>query len=128
MTVANLGSAFNANIIQTTCTITCAGSVSAGTLVVVFVMDTNGSWAGTTVTDSKLNSYSLVMLESGGGQGVELFYSVITNALTTSDTIVYTNSAIITAQNIALSVVSCTGYNTLDPATTAGTANYAATY
>jgi hypothetical protein len=105
---------------QQTIALTCAASVAAGVLVVVFVDDFNGSGTGIAVTDSKGNTYTLALSNYTNGTGainIAMFYSFITTPLTTSDTITFHAAATFGANGMGVTAVSATGYSTYNPAT-----------
>lgn len=127
MAVADIG---NVNFPTSTATntVNVTSAVASGTLVVVCVFDGNSAITGTTVTDSKSNTYiKLTSINPTGGLFGLFFYSFITSALTTSDTFSYNNAA--TGSAVNMIGVSATGYNAIDPATTNTASNgFAATY
>src|SRR5271157_4832331 len=128
MAVTNLGTNY-AYANSQTIAITSAASVAAGTLVVALVFDGNGVYTGTSVNDSKGNTYVQQTYEAyGSGVNCQLFSSVITTPLTTSDTITYTAAAGFTINGLAIAALSATGYSTLDAATTAGAQNFSGAY
>ena len=93
MTVASLGS-ISVNNASTTVAIPCASPVAAGTPVVLFVYDANNAIAGNTVTDTAGNTYTLADSASPTANFfIAVFYSLITTALSTSDTILMCSSS-----------------------------------
>lgn len=129
MAVANLGTKviFGATGVAA---ITVASATSAGTLVVVFVQDGYNVLTGTSVTDTQSNSYTQIVNKSlNGGSNVQIFYSVLTTSLTTSDTITYhVASGFSGSQTLNASAASATGYALLDTATTASADGFSAAY
>src|ERR1700747_2978923 len=92
ITVTSIGTAHGAAVCNVTVT---AVTVASGNLVLVSVEDTNT--AAGTVTDTQSSSYALLTSvhpnNSSTNGTTQLFWSVITTALTGSDTIKYTTAS-----------------------------------
>ena len=112
--------------------ITCAAAASIGTLVVVFIQDGNNpaSGAGQNVVDSKGNTYGRDAYgqSTQQTQAVQVFSSVLTSALTTSDTITYNfATGYGPVYYSTMSVVAAPGYSTADAGVTAVASGIAGT-
>jgi hypothetical protein len=69
-----------------TSTFTVANAVSAGTPVIVYAYDTSSTLTGATITHSKCNTYTkITSVTAVSTINGNVFYSVITIALTASD-------------------------------------------
>lgn len=104
--------------------------VSSGVLVVIFVYDANPTTPGVGVTDTKGNTYLQAVTSGTNATNpyTSIYYSFISNALTTSDTFTYTCNAIFGGHTTRLTAVSATGYSAIDNATTASANNFSGTF
>jgi hypothetical protein len=122
ITATNLGTGSVSS--GTSVTVTALASCAVGDLVLVVVGDDTGASSATgSVSDTQSNTYSLltsVALVSSTGT-TQLFWSVLTSPLTTSDTIKFASSSGSNHQ-VAVSIVHAVGCATTSPVDSAVTA------
>jgi hypothetical protein len=119
MAVADIGhnTAFQSGA-HTTFTWTCSTATASGTLVCIagYSNDTTGTTANCSFSDSKGNTYTTLSVATTGSDLI-VGYSILTNALTTSDTFTVTTPSV-TGGSWAGDAISITGYSTNDSAVT----------
>jgi hypothetical protein len=115
LTVTDLGNIDNFD--QPNISITSLGAVPAGHLVIAGVVDGNSSISGVSMQDSKGNTWHQAV--AGTTQAfVQIWYSILTTPLTTSDTIQYNNALAANTLYISCSDFGTT-YSANDSATNA---------
>lgn len=131
-TVTDLGNVSNGGSggLTTLTTPALLAAVAVGSPVVVFVNFSNTTTPTPAVTDTKGNSYSLVVSLTGFN-GNYVYYARIPDvghALSTSDTITFTDSTSTGFQFGSVTAISAPGYTTVDTAVTASNNTFANSY
>jgi hypothetical protein len=110
------------------CTKSPVSNIAAGSLVVIGTMEHTNTSSSPSVSDTQSNTYTkITQLKTGvaANSFLAIWYSVLTKALTTSDTWTYT--PVTSSNDNAMEILSATG-NSATPLDTAVTATGAGAY